>query len=233
MEKVEKGNLFYQSIGEPSIEQRPLVIKNPLIRFFAQFFSYLFHPLFITSYVIFFLIFVHPLAFAGFDFRDRAFRFIAIFFTTVFLPLFSVLIAWQLRLGIDSIHLRTQKERIIPYVMVMIFYWWAWHVYDNLPDIPPVAIHFLFGAFLSICVAWFCNIYFKISMHAVAMGGLIMFFCLFSFSDNFTSGIYLSLAIFIAGLVCTSRLILSEHNGFEIYSGLFVGILTQWAAWQF
>jgi hypothetical protein len=151
---------------------------------------------------------------------------------TFFFPLFSVFIARRLGL-IRSMQLHTTRDRIIPYVMVMIFYFWVWYVFKNLPDTPSVATHFLLGSFLAICAAWMCNIYYKISMHAVAAGGLFLFFLLFSFNDPYGSGLYLSLATLITGLVCTSRFIVSDHSAFDIYTGLVAGALTQWIAWQF
>ena len=206
--------------------------KNPVIRFFAHAFSIIFHPLFITTYVIAFLIYVHPFAFSGFEDSMKFFRFLSVFFTSLFLPLFSVFIAWRLGL-VQSIQLRTTKDRIIPYAIVMFFYFWVWYVFNNQGLNPPASIHFLLGSFLAICGAWMCNIYYKISMHAIAMGGLAMFFLLFSFHDPYASGVYLSLAVLVAGIVCTSRLIVSDHSPFDIYSGLFVGVLAQWIAWQF
>jgi len=203
-----------------------------IVRFFAHFFSWIFHPLFIASYVAAFLIFVHPYVFAGFDQRMKTFRFLSVFITTAFFPLFSVFLMWRLKLVLKSIYLRTTQERIIPYVLAMIFYWWTWNVFRNLSDSPPVIVNFLLGTFLAVCGAWFCNIYFKISMHAVAVGGLVVFFILFSFVDSYASGLYLSLALLIAGIVCTSRFIVSDHSPFEIYSGLFIGALAQYIAWQ-
>jgi hypothetical protein len=203
------------------------------IRFLANFFSWVFHPLFITSYVMFFLIFIHPYIFAGFDQRTKIFRFLHIFLLTAFFPVFAVFLMWRLGLFMQSIYLRTTRERIIPYVFTMIFYWWPWNVFKNLPDSPPVAIHLLLGNFLAICGAWMSNIYYKISMHGVAMGGLICFFILFSFSDDYASGLYISLAFLTAGIVCSSRFIVSDHSAFEIYSGVLVGMLGQFIAWQF
>jgi hypothetical protein len=207
-------------------------VKNPFIIFLAHLFSIVFHPLFITTYVMAFLIYVHPFAFSGFDSQLKLFRLLSVFFTSLFLPLFSVFIAWRLGL-IQSIYLRTTRDRIIPYVMVMIFYFWVWYVYNNQELNPPASVHLLLGSFLAICGAWMCNIYFKISMHAVAVGGLSMFFVMFSFTDPYASGLYLSVAILITGIVCTSRLIVSDHSPFDILSGLLVGIFAQWIAWQF
>jgi hypothetical protein len=203
------------------------------LRFLAHFFSYLFHPLFISSYVMAFLIFIHPYAFAGFDPTVKLFRFLTILIYNTLFPIFAVFLLWRLQLTVHSMHLRTMKERIIPYLIAMIFYWWTWHVYANLPDIPPIAIHFLLGAFLAVCGAWMGNIYYKISMHAIAVGGLTMFFFLFSFQDTYASGLFPSLALLVTGIVCTSRLLCREHTPFEIWSGLFIGLLAQWIGWQF
>jgi hypothetical protein len=201
------------------------------LRFLATFFSYLFHPVFIASYVMVFLLFVHPYVYTGFDLRTRSFRLFSVVFSTALLPLFSVFLLWKLRLFTQSMQLRSAKERIIPYVLVMIFYFWMWHVFNNLSD-PPIVVHFFLGSFLAICFSWFCNIYFKISMHAVAVGGLVGFMILFSFIDSYASGMYVGTALLIAGIVCTSRFIISDHSPFEIYTGLFMGILAQFIAWQ-
>lgn len=210
----------------------PQTPANPLVRGLAHLFSYLFHPLFINAYVMGFLIFFHPYAFAAFDHRDKVFRFLNIVFNNTFLPAFSVFLMWRLKF-VQSIMLRTQKDRIIPYMAAMIFYWWAWNVFRNLEDIPAMAVHFLLGSFLAVCGAFFCNIFYKVSMHAVAMGGALMFFVLFGFHDVYGSGLYIALALLFTGLVCSSRLILSTHSAFDVWSGLLVGLLTQLVAWQF
>lgn len=205
---------------------------HPVIRFLAHLFSFIFHPLFIVSYIMALLIFVHPLLFAGFEDRFKMFRFISVFFTTAFLPIFSVFLCWRLRF-IPSMFLHSSRDRIIPYVIVMVFYFWVWYVFNNQPENPAITVHLLLGAFLSICAGWMCNIFFKISMHAISMGGLLMFALLFSFTDTYASGLYLSAAVLVTGIVCTSRLIVSDHSAFDVYSGLLIGALTQFIAWQF
>lgn len=206
--------------------------ENPILRVVAHVISYIFHPLFISVYVIGFLIFFHPYAFAGFDHRTKVLRFVSVVFSNTFLPLFAVALMKALGL-INSIMLRTVKDRIIPYIVVMTFYFWSWWVFKNLANMPALSINFLLGAFLAVCAGFFCNIFFKISMHSIAIGGALMFFYLFGFHDAFGSGLYIAVALLSTGLVCTSRLILGAHTNFDVWMGLFVGILTQWVAWQF
>src|SRR5579863_7960536 len=200
-------------------------------RFTANLASYLFHPLFISTYVLAFLIFVHPMAFAEFDHMTRVFRFITIFSCNVFFPLFSVFLMWRLKLFVTSMYLRDQRERIVPYIIAMIFYFWTWYTFKNLPDTPLIAIQFLAGSFLALIGAFFCNIWFKISIHTVALGNALMFFFLFTFTDDYASGLYLSIAVGIGGLVATSRLIVGNHTLFEVWAGLFVGMLAGLVGW--
>jgi len=178
-----------------------------------------------------FLIFCHPMAFAEFDHKTRVLRFVTILTCNVIFPLFSVFVMWKLDLYVKSMYLRTEKERIVPYLIAMIFYWWTWYLFKNLAEVPVVARHFLAGSFLALVGAFLCNIYYKISIHAVAIGSALMFFFLFSFTDEYASGLYLSIATLIAGLVASSRLLVGSHTSFDVWSGLFVGMLAQLIGW--
>jgi hypothetical protein len=202
------------------------------LRAAAHFFSVIFHPLLISAYVMAFLLYVHPAAFAGVEPRTRLFRMASTVLFTVCYPAIILFIAWRLRL-IRSLKLDSRQDRIIGLVITMFFYWWTWNVFRNLSDMPPVAVHFTLGAFLAICGGWMCNIFFRISMHALAVGGLCAFFLLFGSQDAFASGLYISAAVFITGLVCSARMLLDEHSAFEIIAGLLVGALAQWISWWF
>lgn len=58
-----------------------------------------------------------------------------------------------------------------------------------------------------------------------------MFFLLFSFRDSYASGLYLSTAILIGGLICTARMLVSDHRQRDIYAGVLVGVAAEWIAW--
>lgn len=201
--------------------------KQPApIRALANLVSYVFHPLFIPAYVTAFLLFVDPYTFSGVPQLKKIQTLIGIFLNTAFLPGFAVFLMWRLKL-IQSMHLATQKERIIPYAAAMIFYFWAWYVFHGQKNGPQPFLNFLLGSFLAVCAAWFLNIVAKVSMHAIGVGGLATFFLLQAFSQQDVTGIYFCIAILIAGLVCTARLIVSDHTQKEIYLGLIGGALCQ------
>ena len=201
-----------------------------LVRSFAYFFSILFHPMLICAYTFAFLIYLHPSAFEGVDPHTRNLRMISIILFTVFFPAVSLFIAWRLKL-VKRLSLENRQDRLVGFIVTMFFYFWASYVFRNLPDTPPVAAHFILGTFLAVCGAWMCTIFYKVSLHAVAVGGLISFSILFVSQDPYASGLYLTIPILIAGITCTSRLILGAHSRFEIVSGFVVGLLSQCIAW--
>jgi hypothetical protein len=202
------------------------------LRVFARFFSTLFHPLLICGFIFAFLIYIHPAAFEGVDPHTKNLRMFSIILFTILFPGLSLFLSWRLKL-IKSLSLDIRQDRLVGFIVTMFFYFWASYVFRNLPDTPPVSAHFILGTFLAVCGAWMCTIFYRISLHAVAMGGMIAFFILFGWRDPYASGLYLSLPILLAGIVCSSRLILGAHTRFEMASGFFVGILAQSLAWLF
>jgi len=202
-----------------------------VIRVLAHIVSYVFHPLFIATYVTALLAYVHPYAFAGITGMKKMFMVISVFFNTAFIPLFAVFIMWRLKL-IESPYLRTQKERIIPYSVAMICYFWAWYVW-RMQGSSDIVESFLLGSFLAVCLAWIANIYLKISMHTTAAGGAVAFFLLQALYGPDPTAYYVSIALLIAGLTGTARLIVSDHRPLEIYLGFFAGGLCQLVALWF
>jgi hypothetical protein len=204
--------------------------KQPLlIRIFAHLFSVIFHPLFIPLYVSLFLLYVHPSYFAGYDSYDKFWLPLRVAYATIFLPLFTVFLLKQLKF-IDSVFLRTQKDRIIPYIASGIYYFWLYMVFNNDKGVPSILTSFIFGVFLVSSAALIANIYFKISLHAIAMGGMLGLFVIILQQNTMLMTLPLCIALLIAGLVCTARLIVSDHQPKEIYSGLLLGAVCQFIA---
>jgi hypothetical protein len=203
-----------------------------LVRRMAHFFSILFHPLLISTYVLAFLIYIHPSVFEGVDNHTANLRMLSVVLFTLFFPGLSLFLAWRLKL-VNSLSLETRNDRLVGFIVTMFFYFWTSYVFRNLPDTPQAVAHFVLGTFLAVCAAWMCTIFYKISLHAVAMGGLVSFSLLFSQIDPFTSGLYIAVPVMIAGIVCSSRLIMGAHNRFEMVSGFVIGFLAQAMGWLF
>jgi hypothetical protein len=200
----------------------PVVIKA-----FAHFFSFIFHPLFIPLIAAWFLAFLQPGYFTGISPHDKVLIVIRVGYNTIFYPALTVLLLKALGF-IKSIFLKTQRERIVPYIATNIFYFWMFLVFHNQPEVPIILTSFMFGAFLASSAALIANIYFKISMHALGVGSLCGLMLIIIFS-GFTYAVFLTamLIFLITGIVCTSRMIVSDHKPVEIYSGLIIALLCQ------
>lgn len=222
---LQQNNLSSANIsGSPKIKQ-PLVL-----RFFAQVISYIFHPVFIPAYVTYFLIFGHPAYFVGIDPATKMSFFRSVVVNMVLFPLVTVLLLKGVGF-IDSVFLKTQRDRVIPYIACGIFFFWMYLVFHNQQQVSTILTSFVFGVFITSSIALIANIYYKISMHALGVGGAlgIMLVILFT-NPSWSVSIPLMLAILICGIVCTCRMIVSNHTQKEIYMGLFFGVLCQFIA---
>lgn len=200
------------------------------LRFVAHFFSVIFHPLFIPLYVISFLIFFHPSYFSGISDYYKFKVLLSMALNTLFFPAVAILLMKGLGF-IDSVFLHTQQDRIGPYLSSMIFYFWAARVLFKFePQLAPAMASFMTGVFLTTALALIANIFYKISMHAIGCGGLVGFFIIIMFSNTMLMTWPISIALLITGLVCTSRMLVSNHTQKEIYIGLLVGFICQFAA---
>jgi hypothetical protein len=192
----------------------------------AKIISFIFHPVFVPVYVVGFLIYIHPYLFVGFSGWNKSITLIQAFVMFTFFPVVTVLLLKALKF-INTIYLHTQKDRIIPFVACGIWYFWIWYVWHNLPEYPIAAVQFALAIFMAASIGLLANIYMKVSMHAITMGVMVTFILLLAFTQDISFGIYISLALFIAGLVCTARFIVSDHTQKEVYVGLLVGIISQ------
>ena len=201
-----------------------------ITRFFAHFFSVIFHPLFIPFYVVAFLVNYHPSYFSGFSFHTKFELLRSAAVNTILFPAFALLVMKGLGF-VKSFFLHTQQDRIGPYLANMIFYFWMARVFFNFrPELTPVLATFMTGVFLTTAVALIANIFYKISMHAIGCGGMLGIFIIIMNSNSMLMTWPLSIALLITGIVCTSRLIVSNHTQKEIYMGLIVGLICQFAA---
>lgn len=196
---------------------------HPVLRITARVLSVLFHPIFIPVYLLWFTLYESPVAPAmAPDQKSR----LAISFSMMYIlfPLVTVLLAKGLGF-LDSIMLRTQKDRIIPYVASGVYYFWMWYVMHNQQGYPEPLEVLSLGIFLASSGGLLCNSYFKISMHGIALGTGVAYLFYVAYSTNANFGVYLSIAVGIAGLVSTSRLINNDHRPFDLYAGIILGAL--------
>jgi hypothetical protein len=192
----------------------------------AKAVSVLFHPLLVGIYMAWFLIFRSSSYFQYLEPRVRSISLATVVVNNFLFPLIVVLLLKGLGF-IGSVYLRTQKERIVPYMASIIFFFWTWYVFYNKYESPQILRDTLQGIFYAAIMASTANIYFKISMHAIGMGGLVgmMIACLFN--GSLFSPVPLAFSVLLSGIVLSSRMITGDHQRGDVLAGFLVGLLAQ------
>lgn len=207
---------------------------SPGLRATAQVLSYLLHPLFIPLLITLSLVTALPEYFVSFKQLSSRFPYDVLYIRvavgSLLFPLLAVVLTRMLGF-VNTIHLNGQRERIIPYVATIIFYFWAFYTFKRQGVSPDFFNAFLLGIFLAVVLSFVANNFIKISMHTVGWGGVLGFLMALMWGMGINVSIPLAVAILLSGLAATSRLVLDAHTPAEIYAGLFAGILCQFAAY--
>ena len=197
----------------------------------AKLISFIFHPLLVGVYMAGYLIYINPYYYLYLSGRQSLFNFLTVLNNNFFFPVIVVLLMRGLGF-IKSIYLHTQKERIVPYMASIIFFFWTWNVFYHQRDIPQVMKDMCQGIFFASIVGMIANIYFKISMHAIGVGGLVGLVIVVLMDGQLYGALPMVISLLIAGLVLSSRMIASDHQPGDIVTGLVTGLGCQlFAAW--
>ncbi len=201
----------------------------------AKIFSVLFHPLLFPTYGTLLILFTNPNLFGYFGEKVHIVWLIIIFALTFLFPVIWLVMMRRLEM-IESFHLETAKERIVPFIATATFYLWtAWMFKPSINmKIPPnqVIFYMMLGACLAVFVSFFINIFSKISLHAIAAGSLLgLVLAVVKFSTYDLRLLVVS-AVLLAGIIGTARLILNAHTPREVFTGYFVGFTAQFVAFS-
>jgi membrane-associated phospholipid phosphatase len=116
-----------------------------------------------------------------------------------------------------------REDRIIPFIMTAIFFSLAYYLLKQL-HISPIYNYFIIGTTFIIIIALIINYFWKISIHMIAMGGMLGAFLALSFVLIINIPILIMLIIFISGLVGFARLKLNIHSPAQVYIGFLTGV---------
>jgi hypothetical protein len=98
--------------------------------------------------------------------------------------------------------------------------------------IPPNELIFfmLAGAGIAAFVAFFVNIFTKISLHSLGAGGLVGLTLAMVRYSTYDLRIILVVILIITGLTGSARLVLKAHTPTQVFLGYFAGFLGQFLA---
>jgi hypothetical protein len=201
----------------------------------ARLISYLFHPLLFPTYGSLLVLAANPNMFGQFGQRLHIAWLIIVFSLTFIFPAVWILMMKRLEM-IESLNLETTRDRIIPFIATATFYLWTtWMFKPNTNlKIPPNELIFfmMMGATIAIFIAFFLNIYTKVSLHTLGAGSLLGLILVMIRYSTYDLRWLLVAIILLAGVIGTARLLLKSHTGREVFTGYFIGFSGQFMAFS-
>lgn len=126
--------------------------------------------------------------------------------------------------GWNLIELGHREKRMIPYVLSIISYFTCVYVMERL-HMPHFMGSIIVAALAVQIVCALINVWWKISTHTAAIGGVAGALFAFSYYLGFNPVWWLSLVIIVAGMVGSSRMILRQHSLSQVVGGFAVGFI--------
>ncbi len=126
--------------------------------------------------------------------------------------------------GWNLIELGQRERRMVPYIISIVCYFSCIYLMERL-HMPHFIGSIIIAALLVQIVCAIINVWWKISTHTAAIGGVGG--ALFAFAEylGFNPVWWLCLVFFVAGLLGTSRMILRQHNLSQVVAGFWVGFV--------
>lgn len=126
--------------------------------------------------------------------------------------------------GWNLIELGRRERRMVPYIISILCYFTCIYVMERL-HMPHFMGSIIIAALLVQIVCALTNVWWKISTHTAAIGGVGG--ALFAFAEylGFNPVWWLCLVFFVAGMLGTSRMILRQHNLAQVVAGFWVGFV--------
>ncbi len=151
-----------------------------------------------------------------------------VYFLTIFIPTFFIRLYRRQR-GWTMQQLGQKRRRIVPYAISMVCYLtciWLMYYYNIYHFIVIIVI----AALLIQAVALLINIWWKISTHTAAIGGVVGALMAFAELFRFNPVWWLCLAILVSGVLGTARIILRQHSLSQVVGGFLVGAVCAFVA---
>ena len=195
--------------------------------FLANFFSIVFHPLLMVTYLCVIILFgIEGSMFYMFTPLKLKLIIIAIVFAFTFLmPVLNLMILLKLNY-VSSIKIHNRKERTFPLIASSLCYFGLFYMLYDFTIWPTLKLIVLGGA-VSIFIAAIINYWWQVSAHMIGIGGLIGVLIALCVFMQLPILLLISISILVAGFVGFARLFLKAHSPKQVYIGFSVGVIVQ------
>lgn len=198
---------------------------------FARILTYTFQPLLMPLLAVFlyFQLKSTHVVTLPVELKTTVYFIVIVPFTIVF-PGISLLLLYRSKV-IESLHIRHREERLLPYIVFLLYYGMAYYLMNQFRAyMPPSFFSLLLAGIAAVLTGFILNFFIKVSVHSIAIfnvaGALIACTQLVPMV-SMKEAIYLhSFLLILAGGVAWSRLYLGAHTPAQVWLGIFSGFFT-------
>jgi hypothetical protein len=151
-----------------------------------------------------------------------------VFITTFIMPLLIVLLQMTYqyeKFSFTALLMEDSKKRVVPFIITGCFYLYlSYHIYQSWSSQLVIA---LVIACVGICIliAGIISRFWKISAHAIGIGGFVGFCIALNIHYLQSNLFYLLLAaLVLSGVLLSARLYTQAHTSAQVYSGWIMGV---------
>ena len=195
------------------------------MRIVAQIISYLFHPIFYPVYLLVYTLHLPVYAMQRYNGKFSWYLIIYVAISNVILPLIAL---WLMKRNkwIDSFEIKNAKQRYFPYLLMFSLYVFTAFSLNRLPAMHPILPLAFAASAASVAIITALNRFLKVSAHATAAGAATSWAFVLHHVFEVNTIFVTMVAVFVLGLVMSSRLILGAHTHKEVWLGAAIGIST-------
>lgn len=191
----------------------------------AKIITGLLHPLLMTSFGLL-IMFNSGSAMSVLPSRFKSISMIFVLLFTCILPVLFVLLLSLMRI-VSSHELKERKERMLPMAITTLLHLITFYILrEAIQQLTRGHIVYLFCPAAALFVAMILNNYIKVSLHMVAIGGLLALELMLIIIYAAPIQHLFIITLFASGLLGTSQLVLEENKPVDIYSGFGAGFVT-------
>lgn len=187
----------------------------------ANIFSWVLSPILIPTYSVILSLWATVLSVLPLGIRWNVVLMTALI--TAFLPALAIFLLYKFK-AISDPGLNKRGERFVPYGVTCVCYLLAsWYLFRI--HAPYWMAMFMVAGAVAALVCVTVNIWWKISAHMAALGGLVglMFRIMSDGVGIVPMWIVISVGIFLLGILGSSRLLLERHTFWQVIAGTAVG----------
>lgn len=195
--------------------------REKTIIYAARFVSMLFTPFYLPLFGLITLFTLSSLALLPIFYRLQVV--ILVYLFTILLPTWLIHF-YRRHQGWTLIELGHRERRMVPYVISIVCYLSCVWILTSM-NVFHFVSSILMAALLVQIVCAIINVWWKVSTHSAAIGGVAG--ALFSFSEifGFNPVWWLCVVLIVAGLLGSARMILRQHSLAQVVAGFAVGFV--------